>query len=71
MIIQICVYCNKESSWREQFWSLNNYHSLTGVFCVDCYEKVSHNADGNPVHPEEYLIILLKQENKNGKEKTD
>jgi len=69
-MIQTCICCGKTSKWRDQFWELTNYfRTVDGVYCVKCYEKISHNLDGNPKHPEEYLMILLKQEKDNGKEK--
>ena len=43
-----------------QWWNLNNYFGISGVFCGDCYEKVSHDSYGNPNHPAELAFMLLK-----------
>jgi hypothetical protein len=40
---------------------LNSYYGITGNFCPVCRDKVSHDSNRNPNHPDEYLLILLKQ----------
>lgn len=54
-----CTCCGKEKQ-SGQFWSLNNYFGLSGRFCSECYEKVSHDAYKQPKHPEQYTMILLR-----------
>lgn len=55
-----CTVCGAKKKPDEQRWNLTGYYGLTGTFCAECYEKVSHNAYGKPNHPEEYLLIMLK-----------
>lgn len=45
-----------------QGWGLNNYFGISGYFCSDCYEMVSHNSYREPNHPEQYRAIFVKQE---------
>jgi len=63
-----CECCGKQGAEYKQFWSMYNYHGINGWICVKCYNKVEHDKDGNPKNPTEYLMILLKQENGDGKE---
>lgn len=55
-----CTNCGKDHT-PGQGWHLNGYHGLTGYFCSGCYDRVSHDIYGNPNHPSDYLMILLKQ----------
>ncbi len=59
---QYCKSCGKgkPAGFTEQWWALNQYYKLNGLFCPDCYEKVSHNSYGEPNHPGDYLMMLLK-----------
>lgn len=60
---QKCTCCSVSHRLRQgQWWHLSGYHKLWGFFCPDCYEKVSHDAYGNPRHPEEYARILAHQQ---------
>jgi hypothetical protein len=52
-----CTNCNK----RSRAWVLSNYFGISGSFCRDCYNKVSHNSYGQPENPAEYICVLLKQ----------
>lgn len=61
-----CVCCKETEDALGAFWTLKNYFGLSGVYCAKCYTKVSHDGYGRPKHPEEYIMILLKQENKDG-----
>jgi len=54
-----CTCCGQEKA-NGHWWSLSNYHGLSGRFCPKCYEKVSHDPYGNPKHPEQYTMILLR-----------
>lgn len=65
--MQKCVHCEKTSGDVDRFWGLVNYFGITGTYCGQCYTLVSHDSWGNPIHPYEYLMILLKQEKGNGK----
>ena len=56
-----CVCCGGEDFDRDQqWWSLRGYFGLSGRFCSQCYEKVSHNSYGEPNHPSDYLLIRMK-----------
>ena len=69
----LCDCCGKPPRDKKtpgQFWTLNNYFGISGCYCANCYELISHDAFGRPKHPEEYTMFLLKQESKNGKAKT-
>lgn len=59
MTLKSCTCCNEEKS-DDQFWTLNRYYGISGRFCSECYDKVSHDAYGNPKHPDEYCKILLR-----------
>ncbi len=56
-----CIGCRtvKERN-ANQWWSLNNYFGLSGQFCPDCYDKVSHNSYQEPNRPKDYMLMLLK-----------
>ena len=54
-----CRCCGKEND-NGQYWSLRNYYGLSGRFCSECYSKVSHDSYGNPKHPEQYTMILIR-----------
>ena len=56
-----CTSCNtpKEGN-KTTWWSCQNYFNLSGYFCGDCYDKVSHDSYGKPEQPAEYLAMLLK-----------
>jgi hypothetical protein len=43
-----------------QWWHLSNYFKISGMFCSACYDKVSHDSYGEPNHPHDYLLMLLK-----------
>jgi hypothetical protein len=59
---QQCTNCSKpytETS-KGQWWSCTNYFGLTGFFCPDCYEDISHDSYKNPRNPAAYMMMLLK-----------
>lgn len=43
-----------------QWWHLKDYFGLSGTFCPDCYDKVSHDSYRKPNRPNDYLLLLLK-----------
>ena len=61
-----CSNCNKISEDPGEFWVVKNHYKMNGVWCKDCYELIAHDGEGNPNHPQEYLMILLKQEKIDG-----
>ena len=62
MINEICTVCSKERRGvLPQWWDLNNYYKLKGVFCYVCFEKVRHK-DARPVHPIAYKKLLRKMD---------
>ena len=57
---EICTVCRKQRRGvLPQWWNLNNYYKLKGVFCYVCFEKVRHK-DGKPIHPIAYRNALRK-----------
>ena len=63
-VIQTCVNCTRVAKLPNEYWYLNGYYGVTGIFCSGCYAMVKHDVDGRPHHPNEYIIVLLKQEKK-------
>ena len=61
-----CVNC-RDIKAKGQFWFLKNYHGLHGTWCSKCYDLIAHDGYDNPKNPTEYLMILLKQEKRDGK----
>jgi hypothetical protein len=56
-----CPGCGLRDHYTSrQWWGLNNYYGISGRFCGDCYDKVSHDSYGQPNQPEEFLMMLLK-----------
>jgi len=61
-----CTNCNVEKPKGEarqsdpQWWHLGGYYGISGTFCPDCYELVSHDSYGVPRHPAEYQQIKEK-----------
>jgi recombinational DNA repair protein (RecF pathway) len=56
---QPCVNCGT-TDHPGQWWCLQGYYGLSGAFCSDCYQLVSHDAYGKPNHPEELRKIQEK-----------
>lgn len=58
-----CTNCGKENKGesRRFWWGLNNYFGISGYFCPECYDKVSHSPIGKPENLVEYQAILDKQ----------
>ena len=48
--------------YTPHWWTLTSYYGLYGYFCPDCYELVSHNGGGVPMHPKEFKTIAVKQQ---------
>ena len=60
----ICRGCNLDAEHRyEHWWNLREYFGISGQFCSDCYDKISHDSYRQPRHPEEYTLMLLKLNN--------
>jgi uncharacterized protein YlaI len=59
-----CTGCGAIEHEENSWWNLNNYFGITGYFCPDCYDKVSHGSDKKPKNPEEYTFMLLRQQSK-------
>ena len=56
-----CRACDIEKDRTgRQWWNLSGYFGITGSFCPDCYDKVSHDSYQQPCNPGEYTKILLK-----------
>lgn len=59
----ICTNCHKDSEKTayEQWWHCRSYFKISGTFCADCYDKISHNSVAQPTRPKDYLMMLMKQ----------
>lgn len=56
-----CDLCKTIYKGRKRaMWHLANYYGISGQFCHLCYQKVAHDAYGNPKHPVAYRIALKK-----------
>lgn len=62
---EFCDNCKKSENQNSKdhgtWWTLSNYYNISGYFCPDCYELVSHDAYGNPIHRKEWAKIAVKQ----------
>lgn len=57
----VCKPCGVTDKQRQgTWWFLQNYHGLSGQFCPDCYDKVSHDSYGRPENPKQFTMMLLK-----------
>lgn len=45
-----CSHCSIPKSSGKQFWHLTGYYGISGTFCSDCYDLVSHDAYHKPKH---------------------
>lgn len=54
---EICTLCRRR---RKTAWHLTGYYGFTGSFCRQCYEGISHDADGNPRHPRRYQAAVKR-----------
>ena len=62
MINEICTVCRKQRQGvLTQWWNLNNYYKLKGIFCYVCFEKVRHK-NARPLHPIAYRNALRKMD---------
>jgi hypothetical protein len=50
----VCKACTRaKDSVSGTWWHLSGYHGFSGLFCPDCFDKVSHDVYGKPNHPQE------------------
>jgi hypothetical protein len=57
---QPCTHCG-EVEVAGQWWSLRDYYGVSGYFCPDCMEMVSHTSYEMPIHPAQYQAVLVAQ----------
>ncbi len=63
----ICTLCKKEDPYGDDanpyrgpaWWTLNNYHGISGYFCPECYDKVDW-WNGEPRNPEAYRVAFVQ-----------
>ncbi len=53
-----CSGCKK--LFKSQGWLCNDYYKISGYFCSNCYDKISHDSYGRPERPNDYLLMLIK-----------
>ncbi len=60
--ISTCDLCGKTepSENAGSFWSLNNYHGLSGLFCSSCFTLVQHDPWKNPINVVTYTTALVQ-----------
>lgn len=59
--METCILCKKDLTRPGgTSWSLNRYYGISGNFCCNCYEKVSHDSNGKPKHPRALKIARAK-----------
>ena len=58
----VCRGCGavKSTARWGQWWHLNDYYGFRGSFCGDCYDRIAHDAQGNPINPGEHLLMTLR-----------
>jgi hypothetical protein len=58
----ICKGCGRERGDQQpgQWWHLNSYYGFRGSFCPSCYDMISHDSQGQPCRPADYLWMVLK-----------
>ncbi len=54
-----CSECNTAVT-NGQGWFCTDYHKISGYFCSNCYDKISHDSYGRPERPNDYLLMLIK-----------
>jgi hypothetical protein len=61
---RVCDGCNTtattETVTTRSWWTLRDYHGITGFFCPACTDMVQHDSHGQPENPEAYTFFLLK-----------
>lgn len=59
--MRTCTHCETPNNGNEkrQWWHLSNYFGVSGFFCPNCYEMVSHNSYRVPNHPEKYKMVRV------------
>jgi len=52
-----CTLCRRP---RKTAWHLTNYYGFTGRVCRQCYDGISHDAFGKPIHPRRYRAAVKR-----------
>ena len=60
-----CAGCERPydggiAAGKRAWWWLSGYYKISGYFCPQCYDMISHDAYGKPTDPEGYLLMVLK-----------
>ena len=58
-----CTGCDRpgpEDDNGRVWWHCRGYFKISGTFCPDCYDKISHDSYGQPERPNDYLLMLMK-----------
>lgn len=58
-----CTNCGEENQKDDNrtWWHLSRYYKVSGFFCPECYDLVSHDPYGKPRNPGGYITVLIKQ----------
>ena len=62
-----CTLCKKEDPYGDDpyayrgrvWWSLNDYHHISGYFCPTCFDKVVW-WNGEPKNPKAYKVARVQ-----------
>jgi len=52
-----CSLCRRR---RKIAWHLHGYYGFTGMVCRQCYESISHDADGKPRKTRRYRAAVKR-----------
>jgi hypothetical protein len=69
---QVCSINDKDCNPAGQYWSCRDYFGISGYFCSVHFTMIQHDSYRNPLHPDKYEAIKLKQEEvlNNGRHKS-
>lgn len=54
--------CCDDVDVEGQWWNLNNYYGISGYFCPNCYDKVRHDSQKQPINPDQYVVVYVQQQ---------
>ena len=63
MTMLVCKSCDRQDPRDRpngQWWHCSGYFKISGTFCPECYDKISHDSYQRPNRPADYLMMLLK-----------
>ena len=61
--MRTCTGCGKDEDFgrsKRTWWHCTKYFGISGYFCPECYDMISHDTYKNPKNPAAYTMMLLK-----------